>query len=399
MSAWRTVSLGEVAEFIRGINFKPDDVVSVGTPGSVACMRTKNVQTELDRSDVWAVAEAFVKRADQFLRTGDILVSSANSWNLVGKCCWIPELPWPASFGGFVSVLRPDRTRVEPRFLFRWFGSDRIQTILRSCGQQTTNISNLNIDRCRNLRLPLPSLAEQRRIAEVLDRAEALRAKRRTALAQLDTLTHAIFTDLFGDPVTNPKRWPDPKLGGLLKFQQYGPRFYNESYSMDGMRIVRITDLNEAGTLDFAEMPRLAVSDADRERYALHPGDLIFARTGATVGKVALIQPDDPPCIAGAYFITMRFAKTLEPVYARAVLMAPSIRAIVAKRSRQVAQQNFSGPGLRQLPMPLPPVELQRDFSRRVAGVEKLKTAHRASLAEMNALFASLQHRAFRGEL
>ena len=116
MSEWKTVQLGEVAEFVRGINFKPEDVVPVGTSGSVACMRTKNVQANLDLSDVWAVAESFVKRDDQFLMEGDILVSSANSWNLVGKCCWIPELPWRASFGGFVSVLRSHIGRVEPGF-------------------------------------------------------------------------------------------------------------------------------------------------------------------------------------------------------------------------------------------------------------------------------------------
>jgi type I restriction enzyme, S subunit len=247
--------------------------------------------------------------------------------------------------------------------------------------------------------IPLPPLAEQRRIAEVLDQAEALRAKRRAALAQLDSLTQSIFLDLFGDPILNPKHWPDPTLGGLLTFQQYGPRFFNESYSPDGIRIVRITDLNEAGNLDFAGMPRMAVSEADRCKYVLKPGDIIFARTGATVGKVALIQPNDPPCIAGAYFITMRFKETVNPLYARAVLTAPSIRAIVAKRSRQAAQQNFSGPGLRQLPMPLPPIAAQLEFARRVNAVEKLKAAQRASLAELDALFASLQDRAFRGEL
>jgi type I restriction enzyme S subunit len=118
------------------------------------------------------------------------------------------------------------------------------------------------------------------------------------------------------------------------------------------------------------------------------------------VGKVALIGPDDPPCIAGAYFITMRFEPTLvEPAYARAVLTSPSIRAIVVSRSRQAAQQNFSGPGLRELPMPLPPVALQRDYIRRITAIEALKTTHRAALAELDALFASLQHRAFRGEL
>jgi type I restriction enzyme S subunit len=398
-TAWKPLTLGDIAKFVRGINFKPDDVVPTGTAGSVSCMRTKNVQAELDLSDVWSVGQQFVRREDQFLQMGDVLVSSANSWNLLGKCCWVPELPARASFGGFVSVLRADRAKVEPRFLFRWFSSDRIQTTLRSFGQQTTNISNLNIERCLNLPLTLPPLAEQRRIADALDLADVLRARRRAGLAQLDYLTQSIFLSLFGDPVSNPKQWPNPSLGGLLSFQQYGPRFYNESYSDDGIKIVRITDLSEAGNLNFSAMPKLVVSDRDREKYALRSGDLIFARTGATVGKVALIRPDDPPCIAGAYFITMRFKEALEPLYARAVLTAPSVRAIVARRSRQAAQQNFSGPGLRRLPMPLPPVELQREFALRVHAVEKVKSAHRASLAQMDALFASLQYRAFRGEL
>jgi len=143
----------------------------------------------------------------------------------------------------------------------------------------------------------------------------------------------------------------------------------------------------------------MVVSDADRQKYSLLPGDIIFARSGATVGKVALIREHDPPCIAGAYFITMRFANTLEPLYVRAVLTAPSVRAIVARQSRQAAQQNFSGPGLRRLPMPLPPLKLQREFVRRIAAVEKLRAAHRASSAEMDALFASLQYRAFSGQL
>jgi type I restriction enzyme S subunit len=119
---WKPTTLGEVAEFVRGINFKPEDVVHVGAAGSVACMRTKNVQTELDLSDVWAVARTFVRRPEQFLQTGDILVSSANSWNLIGKCCLVPELPWRSSFGGFVSVLRPNSSEafgLKPTSVYR----------------------------------------------------------------------------------------------------------------------------------------------------------------------------------------------------------------------------------------------------------------------------------------
>lgn len=188
-------------------------------------------------------------------------------------------------------------------------------------------------------------------------------------------------------------------MGGTLAFQQHGPRFFNEPYSADGIRIVRITDLDEDGTLDFSGMPRLLVSNEDREKYQLKSGDLVFARSGATVGKAALIQPDDPPCIAGAYFITMRFQDVIVPVYARAVLTTPSVRAIVSRRSRQAAQQNFSGPGLRALPMPVPPLALQHDFAARVAAVENLKSVQRTSMTGLDDLFASVQGQAFSGAL
>jgi type I restriction enzyme S subunit len=247
--------------------------------------------------------------------------------------------------------------------------------------------------------VPLPPLPEQRRIADILDQADGLRAKRRAAVAQLDTLAQTIFLDLFGDPITNPRKWPETVLGDLLTFQQYGPRFYNEAYSVDGIRVIRITDLSESGELDFSKMPRQAVTSEERAKYTLQRGDLIFARTGATVGKVALIHPDDPECIAGAYFITMRFDQRVNSDYMRSVLASPSIRSIVAKQSRQAAQQNFSGPALRRLPVPLPPLDLQLRLALYVNETEAVKRVQLQSLAQMDDLIDSLRNLAFRGEL
>jgi len=154
----------------------------------VACMRTKNVQTELDLSDTWWVSDRLVKRDDQFLKTGDILVSSANSWNLVGKCCWIPRLPMRTTFGGFVSVLRADHTKVQPEVLFTWFRSNRVQSLVRSFGQQTTNISNLNIQRTLALRLPLPPVKTQRAFCAAVEAERKLRATQLSSASTLDAL-------------------------------------------------------------------------------------------------------------------------------------------------------------------------------------------------------------------
>ena len=209
------VRLGDHATLIRGITFKPVDKRDPLGEGTVVCMRTKNVQATLDPSDLIAVPSSIVKNPEKMLSTGDILVSSANSWNLVGKCCQVPELQYPSTAGGFISILRPKTEKLQSSYLYRWFSSDEIQKRLRSFGNQTTNISNLNHKRTLDLGIPLPPLAEQERIAGILDAADALRAKRREALSQLDTLLQSTFLNMFGDPVTNPMGWDTSELGDV----------------------------------------------------------------------------------------------------------------------------------------------------------------------------------------
>ena len=404
---WKTVALGDVAEFVRGINFKPDDVVPTGTPGTVACMRTKNVQAELDMSDVWSVGEQFVRREDQFLQTGDVLVSSANSWNLVGKCCWIPELPGRASFGGFVSVLRPHRAKVEPRFLFRWFSSDRIQTTLRSFGQQTTNISNLNTDRCLKLPLPLPPLAEQRRIAEVLDRAEALRAKRRAALAQLASLTQSLFLDLFGDPATNPKGWPKKSLGEVAREKPNNGIFRkNPEYIQDGkggLPVVWLEEIFRGDSIDTKESRRVIPDGADVEKYGLKTGDILFCRSSLKLDGIAFnnvyLGNDDEALFECHVIRISPDLKIISPVFLNSLLRLPQMRAIAKSKSKTATMTTIDQQSLCSIELPLPPVKIQHEFAGRIRAVEKLKVAHRASLAELDALFATLQNRAFKGEL
>ena len=392
---WKTVTLGDVAEFVRGINFKPDDVVPAGTPGTVACMRTKNVQAELDLSDVWSVGEQFVRREDQFLQAGDVLVSSANSWNLVGKCCWIPELPGRTSFGGFVSVLRPQRTKVEPRFLFRWFSSNRIQNTLRSFGQQTTNISNLNTDRCLKLPLPLPPLAEQRRIADVLDRAEALRAKRRAALAQLDSLTQSIFRDLFGDPARNSKNLPTISLGSLGNWASGGtPPRSRDHYFEGPIPWFSSGELNEMFVVKSEEhVSNVALAETAAKRV---PSGALMLGMYDTAALKTSIAGVECSCNQAIAFATID-ASLAETLYVYFAIMIG--REHFRRLQRGVRQKNLNLSMIRQIQIPQPELPLQGEFARRVTAVETLKTAHRASLAELDALFATLQHRAFRGEL
>lgn len=194
--------LGDVADFIRGITYKPNDLVDNFSEGSIVCMRTANVQVQLKQDDLLSVPANLVKNKDKFLIEGDILVSTANSWNLVGKCCWIPKLEYSATAGGFISILRANQEKLDQRYLYHWFNSPNTQLLARNCGRQTTNISNMDLDRCLSIKIPLPPLAEQRRIASILDQADELRQKRQQAIEKLDQLLQAEFISKFHQKIS-----------------------------------------------------------------------------------------------------------------------------------------------------------------------------------------------------
>jgi type I restriction enzyme, S subunit len=391
--------LGDVAEFVRGITFKPDDVVQPDADEAVICMRTKNVQTLLDCDDVLAVPPQLVRRADQYLQDGDVLVSSANSWNLVGKCCWVPVLPWRATFGGFVSVLRGDWEHVDRRYLYWWFGSDRIQSLLRSFGQKTTNISNLNIDRCLNLDLPLPSLSEQRRIAAILDKADALRTKRREALAQLDRLAQSIFVEMFGDPATGSKRWPVVTVGDLLESASYGTS--EKAGAVGRYPVLRMNNITRTGEMDLADLKYMDLDESETERYLARPGDVLFNRTNSAelVGKTAIFREVEPMAYAG-YLIRLRTNAENDPEYLAGFMNTPYAKRVLRGMCKSIiGMANINASEVRGIKIGRPPLAIQTKYRERIAALLKVRAAHRSILGESDSLFSSLQHRAFCGEL
>jgi type I restriction enzyme, S subunit len=397
MSQFDVCALGDISSFIRGINFKPDDVVDVGTPNTVACMRTKNVQETLDLSDVWGISEEFVRRQEQFLESGDILVSSANSWNLVGKCCWIPDLPWKSSFGGFVSVLRPNKDKINPRYLYQWFSSKRVQNIVRSFGRKTTNISNLDINLCLSMEIPLPPIDQQKRIAAILDKAEELRRPRRQSIEQLDILSRSIFIEMFGNPLANPKKWETPPLReiALIERGKFTPRPRNDpSYYSGKFPFIQTGDIsNSIGRLN--TWTQTLNDKGIKVSRSFPSGTIVVAVVGATIGMTAILGVEVycPDSVVGIQvFEGKAIAEYLD-------MVLQYWRPIFIEQAPATARANINLETFRPLQVPIPPFHLQQEFAQRIQAIEHQKSQHRESLAQLDKLFASLQHRAFRGEL
>ena len=393
-----TVSLGDVADLVRGITFKPDDVREVGSPGSVVCLRTKNVQAEVDLDDLLAVSPALVKRDEQWLEPGDILISSANSWNLVGKCCWVPRLPWSASFGGFVTVLRPKTQAVDRRYLFNWVNSSRTQQLLRSFGRKTTNISNLSLDRCREMALPLPPIEEQRRIATMLDAADALRAKRRLALAKLDTLMPAIFDELFGLGAGEEALIGD--LGEVQGGLQVSAKRKGHPIQVPYLRVANV----HRGRLDLSVVKTLQVTEREFSRVCLEEGDLLVVEghgNKAEIGRVGMWDGSIDPCVHQNHLIRVRCNRLrLLPRYAEAFLNSRDGRRALLRAANTTSGLNtISTSDVRSVAVSVPALSDQQRFVEAANRVDQHRSVLMRSAAEIDTLLASLQQRAFRGEL
>jgi type I restriction enzyme S subunit len=252
--------------------------------------------------------------------------------------------------------------------------------------------------------LPVPPLVEQRRIAEVLDRAEALRAKRRAALAELDTLTQSLFLDPFGDPVTNSKAWKrvemtDAVIGEYgIKAGPFGSSLKKEDYAESGYRIYGQEQVI-AGRFDIGNYYIGERKYQQLKSCAVAEGDLLVSLVGS-FGKVLVVPAGIEPGIINPRLLKITPNQALvTPGFLASLLQHPTVQAEFQRVAHGGTMGILNAGLLKQLKVILPPITLQREFARRVVAVEKLKTAQRASLADLDALFATLQHRAFRGEL
>lgn len=390
------VKLGEVAKFIRGVSYKPNDLVENFSENSIVCMRTANVQKKLDETDMLSIPLTIVKDKTKYLQEGDILVSTANSWNLVGKCSWIPKLEYLATAGGFISILRADDKKIDRRYLYHWFNSDRTQIQARNCGRQTTNISNMDLDRALSLKIPLPPLSEQKRIADILDKADELRQKRQQSIEKLDELLQATFIDMFGDPVTNPKGWDVEKLDNLMTIVRGGSPRPIEKFLGGDYPWIKIGDATKGDDL-YISKTKESITEAGLKKTRLLPeGSLIFANCGVSLGFARILKIQG--CIHDGW---LAFQNIDEERVNKIFLLKAlnSVTQFFRDTAPDGTQPNLNTAIMKEFKLIIPPMIEQLKFEQIVYSINEQKEKLINQLFNQEYLFQSLQQRAFNGEL
>ena len=350
-----------------------------------------------DRGEPEVVAGSEIGSAKQVVEPGDVLLSKIvphirRSW-IVGK-----ERGRRIIASGEWIVFRSERAN--PDYLRQVLVGDPFHTqFMNTVAGVGGSLLRARPAHVAKLEIPLPPLAEQRRIAEVLDRAEALRAKRRAALAQLDSLTQSLFLDLFGDPATNPKNIRQVALSEVTTRITDGthltPKFVDSGVPFIFVKNVR------NGSIDFQTDKFISEEEhaALYKRCPVEEGDVLYTTVGATYGQAASVGTFTKFAFQRHLAHLKPDPKKIVPSFLGTTMQLPLVKQQADRWARGVAQPTINLKELREMVVPLPPIPLQREFARRVTAVEALKTAQRASLAELDALFATLQHRAFRGEL
>lgn len=385
----KTLTLSEIAEInpSLGVSLDETDEVSFVPMGAFSEVTASVVAEETRQFGQ-------VKKGFTGFRSGDVIFAKITPCFENGKI-GLANISRDVGFGSTeFHVIRARPEMADPRFLhhFLRLGSVRLSGTKRmtgSAGQRRVPKSFLE-----SLPVPALPLDEQRRIAAMLDKAEELRAKRRAAIALLDQLPQAIFLEMFGDPATNPKGWPLERLGAVARTMSGGtPNRKIDAYYGGTIPWVKSGELHQ-GTVTRTEEHITEEALRNSSAKLMPPGTILVAMYGATVGAIAKLGIE---ASTNQAVCCIQPGKRLNGTYLKAFLHSQTVRLL----SQRVggAQPNLSQDLIRSLEVLLPPLELQIGFAERIEAILRAKAAHQSALAELDALFASLQNRAFAGGL
>ena len=172
-SSWRVTTLGDEVRIVRGITFPSSAKGRIPGRGLVPCLRTANIQNEVDWDDLIYVSEDFVRNDDQFVQLNDLLISMANSRELVGKVALVRRNDIRCTLGGFIAAIRCG-AGIDPKYLTTILRVPSAREKLIESSTQTTNIANISLGRLRPFVLTLPPLSEQQVIVAKVDELMAL---------------------------------------------------------------------------------------------------------------------------------------------------------------------------------------------------------------------------------
>ncbi|WP_104037826.1 restriction endonuclease subunit S [Vibrio jasicida] len=336
------------------------------------------------------------KKQKNLLEKGDIVFARTGA--TTGKSYLISDVCEDTVFASYLIRVRPTK-KVHSPFLAYFFKSPNYWYQIGGMSSGAT-LPGVNASKLSELEIPLPPLDEQKRIAKILDKADAIRQKRKHAIALADEFLHSVFLEMFGDPVTNPKGFPLGTIRDLVESANYGTSG-KASESEGEYPVLRMGNITYQGSWDFSDLKYIDLTEKELPKYLVHKGDLLFNRTNSRelVGKTAVYEEELPMAFAG-YLVRVRANEMGNTYYLSGYLNSGHGKKVLSGMCKSiVGMANINAQELQNIKLLLPPIELQNRYEKIVKAVRSRVSTQIVSLTELNELFSSLSQKAFSGQL
>lgn len=402
MKRWLTKPLGEVCSInpkLAGSDtLRPDAEVTF-----VPMTAVDEVSGTIARPERRRYSE--VAKGYTPFTVNDVLFAKITPCMQNGKAAVASDLCGGLGFGSTEFHVLRSAGSVLPRWVFAFvrqpaFRSAAEASFTGSAGQQ-----RVPADFLKTFPIPVPPLAEQERIVKLLDEADELRKLRAQADRRTAALIPSLYDEMFGDPKHS---WRSSALGELIQDFRYGTSNKSTGEGKPTLRIPNV--IQEAVNLD--DLKFVPVSDSEFERLRLKDGDLLFVRTNGNADNVGRCAVFDAQAIKAAghnaeefiyasYLIRARLQlERVTPLFVQHFLACPEgCRALRSRSKTSAGQFNINTEGLGTIPIPVPPLQLQKQFAARVSEIRAVQAVQAISRRWLNDLFQSMLHRAFEGEL
>ncbi|MBD1881255.1 restriction endonuclease subunit S [Coleofasciculus sp. FACHB-T130] len=326
---------------------------------------------------------------------GDILINRVSKKpGGVGKAVLVSEVEEPTVYESNMMRFRVDTTKVIPRFLVQYLASDMSRQELLS----KANISNqasINQETVKSLKVILPSLVEQKRIAAIAQKADRLRRTRRYALQLGDTYLQSVFLEMFGAQQPSFERMTLSEV--CLKI--FDCKHYTPPYVPEGIPLIKTNDV-VPGFFQFGNTVYVSPEEYEKLTDVNKPeqGDIVFAREGS-FGVASYIADNRKYAIGQRMMLLRADKRQVNPIYLTHFLNSPPTQENLLKVSMGTTVQRVNVGDVKDLPVSVPPLPLQEKFAQIVQQFERLRAQQREGDRQAEHLFQTLLHRAFRGEL
>ncbi len=379
--SWVEVKLGDVATFVNGYPFKPTDWKDDG----LEIIRIQNLTKGSSETNYFngVIPEKYK------VINGDILISWSATLDIF---VWKKSDAW---LNQHIFKVVFDKLNIDKRFFIYL-----IKNILGDIRSQVHGATMQHITKAKfdNIKVFLPPLKTQKRIADILDAADALRQKDQELLKKYDELAQAIFIDMFGDPVKNEKGWELNELGMLCSKITDGEHI-NPKIVTAGKPLIMAKDIRSDG-VDFSDYKCVDENDFIKFTKKCNPhfGDLILVSRGATIGRCCVVDTQREFCLMGST-ILIKANPNINTMYLNQLFKIDNFKNKLVNVSSASAQQAIYISNVKKLIIPIPPIELQIRFYETILKLKENVTLNLISSNATVILFDSLIQKAFKGEL